>query len=141
MAKSIAATKRSGESASAGNIRAEQNTEQSAKPITYRNPTEEQARKTLAENEMFQNAEQYGNYGMDRNDGMINALLNRGEITSETAETLRRYNDKLRKLYGKEEEETPRGLGVATVNPARTATSKRQEARRRRKLDEWLGRK
>lgn len=115
--------------------------EQQTSPITYRTPTEEQEKQMFVTNAMFQNAEQYGSYGCDRNEGMINALLNRGEISRETYDRLKRVNENMRKLYGAQQQEEPRGLGVATVNPARTATSKRQEKRRRRQLDEWMGKK
>ena len=106
---------------------------ESQPPITYKSPDEKQKILTDIKNQMFSNAETNRESALDMNDAIINGLFNSGDIDADMRENLRKYNDKLQKLYDLSHEQ-PRGLGVATQNPAMTATYKRQQACRRKQL-------
>lgn len=107
-------------------------------PITYKSPSEKQKILTDIKNQMFSNAETNRESALDMNDAIINGLFNSGDIDADMRENLRKYNDKLQKLYDLSHEQS-RGLGVATQNPAMTATYKRQQARKRKELKKIYG--
>lgn len=112
--------------------------------ITYTTPSERAVMKTDITNQIFANYEKYGaTDGAKANKMIIDDLQKDGLIDSEMAESLRKTDNKAKKLFVdvnkkvKDSQTSGGGLGMNPGYRAVTSTYKRAMKRRKKRFDEW----